>query len=369
MCKNPFEERFLVIAEKPSVAMTIASVLGCKRKRDGYLESPDGAVSWCFGHLAEYAMPEAYDENYRKWSLENLPIIPDQWKLIVQSDKAKQFKVLCNLLNNRMGAGSDSGYSSAPFDYVVNACDAGREGELIFNRVYELSGSRLPVKRLWISSMEDDAIMEGFMNLKDAAEYRNLSDASVCRAQADWLVGINASRAFSTVYDCRLSVGRVQTPTLAMLVERGNQIDNFEKEQYFITHLLVDSMGKTIDAVSEHFTDREEANRLTGICNGRAATVPSIERRTKTVRPPKLYDLTTLQRDANRLFGLTAGTTLLCAQALYESKLITYPRTDSRYLTDDMGQTASDVLKACLPFYFLPPFNSLLYSGLTCTCL
>ena len=228
MCKNPFEERFLVIAEKPSVAMTIASVLGCKRKRDGYLESPDGAVSWCFGHLAEYAMPEAYDENYRKWSLENLPIIPDQWKLIVQSDKAKQFKVLCNLLNNRMGAGSDSGYSSAPFDYVVNACDAGREGELIFNRVYELSGSRLPVKRLWISSMEDDAIMEGFMNLKDAAEYRNLSEASVCRAQADWLVGINASRAFSTVYDCRLSVGRVQTPTLAMLVERGNQIDNFE---------------------------------------------------------------------------------------------------------------------------------------------
>ena len=355
MCKNPFEERFLVIAEKPSVAMTIASVLGCKRKRDGYLESPDGAVSWCFGHLAEYAMPEAYDENYRKWSLENLPIIPDQWKLIVQSDKAKQFKVLCNLLNNRMGAGSDSGYSSAPFDYVVNACDAGREGELIFNRVYELSGSRLPVKRLWISSMEDDAIMEGFMNLKDAAEYRNLSDASVCRAQADWLVGINASRAFSTVYDCRLSVGRVQTPTLAMLVERGNKIDNFEKEQYFITHLLVDSMGNTIDAVSEHFTDREEANRLAGICNGRAATVPSIERRTKTVRPPKLYDLTTLQRDANRLFGLTAGTTLRCAQALYESKLITYPRTDSRYLTDDMGQTASDVLKVCFQTF---PFLS-----------
>ena len=198
----------------------------------------------------------------------------------------------------------------------------------------------MPVKRLWISSMEDTAIREGFRNLKSAEVYRNLADASVCRAQADWLVGMNASRAFTKVYDYRLSVGRVQTPTLAMLVDRENEIANFHKQQYFMTHLLVESMGKTIDAVSERFTDQEEANRLAGICRGRMATVPSIERQNKTAAPPKLYDLTTLQRDANRLFGYTAAKTLACAQSLYENKLITYPRTDSNYLTDDMEQTA-----------------------------
>lgn len=335
MYQNPFTERFLVIAEKPSVARTIASVLACTDRKDGYLEGPDGVVSWCFGHLAEYVMPEEYDERYRKWSLEALPIIPEKWKLLVSEDKAKQFGILKDLLNSR------------DFSYVVNACDAGREGELIFNRVYELSESRMPVKRLWISSMEDSAIREGFRNLKSAEEYRNLADASVCRAQADWLVGMNASRAFTKVYDYRLSVGRVQTPTLAMLVDRENEIGNFEKQQYFMTHLLVESMGKTIDAVSEHFTDRKEANRLAGMCRGRMATVPSIERQTKTVAPPKLYDLTTLQRDANRLFGFTAAKTLECAQNLYENKLITYPRTDSNYLTDDMEQTAQAVIAAC----------------------
>ena len=359
MCKNPFEERFLVIAEKPSVAMTIASVLGCKNKRDGYLESPDCAVSWCFGHLADYAMPEAYDEKYRKWSLDDLPIIPDTWKLVVSSDKAKQFRILCDLLNNRAKKGKST-LSSAekffvPFDYVVNACDAGREGELIFNRVYELSGSRLPVKRLWISSMEDDAVLQGFMNLRDGEELNNLANASVCRAQADWLVGMNASRAFTKAYDCRFSVGRVQTPTLAMLVERKDQIDHFEKKQYFVTHLLTGTMGNAFDAVSEHFSDREEANRLAGICHGRPASVPAIERQTRALMPPKLYDLTTLQRDANRLFGMNASATLRCAQTLYENKLITYPRTDSCYLTEDMEQTASDVLRACLLVY---PFLS-----------
>lgn len=335
MYQNPFTERFLVIAEKPSVARTIASVLACTDRKDGYLEGPDGVVSWCFGHLAEYAMPEEYDERYRKWSLEALPIIPEKWKLLVSEDKAKQFGILKDLLNSR------------DFSYVVNACDAGREGELIFNRVYELSGSRMPVKRLWISSMEDTAIREGFRNLKSAEVYRNLADASVCRAQADWLVGMNASRAFTKVYDYRLSVGRVQTPTLAMLVDRENEIANFHKQQYFMTHLLVESMGKTIDAVSERFTDQEEANRLAGICRGRMATVPSIERQNKTAAPPKLYDLTTLQRDANRLFGYTAAKTLACAQSLYENKLITYPRTDSNYLTDDMEQTAQAVIAAC----------------------
>ena len=343
MYQNPFTERILVIAEKPSVARTIAGVLVCEDKKDGYLEGPDSVVSWCFGHLAEYAMPEAYDERYRKWSLETLPIIPDRWKLEVTEDKAKQFKVLKDLLNSR------------EFSYVVNACDAGREGELIFNRVYELSGSMLPVKRLWISSMEDSAIREGFRTLKGAEEYRNLADASVCRAQADWLVGMNASRAFTKVYDYRLSVGRVQTPTLAMLVDREVAITGFQKEQYFITHLLIDSQGHQIDAVSEHFNSREEANRLAGMCEGRTAMVTSLDRQTKTAAPPKLYDLTTLQRDANRLFGYTAAKTLECAQSLYENKLITYPRTDSNYLTDDMEQTARDVIAVSREIY---PFLS-----------
>ena len=346
MYQNPFTERFLVIAEKPSVARTIAQVLVCEDKKDGYLEGPDGVVSWCFGHLAEYAMPEAYDECYRKWSLEALPIIPDRWKLEVTEDKAKQFRVLKELLN------------SNAFAYAVNACDAGREGQSIFDRVYELSGSHMPVKRLWISSMEDSAIREGFRTLKDAEEYRNLSEASVCRAQADWLVGMNASRAFTKVYDYRLSVGRVQTPTLAMLVDREAAITDFRKEQYFITHLLIDSHEKTIDAVSEHFTSREEANRLAGMCEGRNALVTSLDRQTKTAAPPKLYDLTTLQRDANRLFGYTAAKTLECAQTLYENKLITYPRTDSNYLTDDMEQTARNVIaasKEVFPFLAADP--------------
>ena len=346
MYQNPFTERFLVIAEKPSVARTIAQVLVCEDKKDGYLEGPDGVVSWCFGHLAEYAMPEAYNERYRKWSLDALPIIPDRWKLEVTEDKAKQFRVLKELL------------SSNEFAYAVNACDAGREGQSIFDRVYELSGSHMPVKRLWISSMEDSAIREGFRTLKDAEEYRNLSEASVCRAQADWLVGMNASRAFTKVYDYRLSVGRVQTPTLAMLVDREATITDFRKEQYFITHLLIGSQGKMIDAVSEHFTSREEANRLAGMCEGRNALVTSLDRQTKTAAPPKLYDLTTLQRDANRLFGYTAAKTLECAQSLYESKLITYPRTDSNYLTDDMEQTARNVIavsKEVFPFLAADP--------------
>lgn len=341
MYQNPFTDRFLVIAEKPSVARTIAQVLVCEERKDGYLEGPDCVVSWCVGHLAEYAMPETYDEKYRKWSLEALPIIPERWKLVVSGDKASQFKILKDLLSNK------------EFSYVVNACDAGREGELIFNRVYELSGSRMPVKRLWISSMEDSAIREGFKALKGAEDYQNLANASVCRAQADWLVGMNASRAFTKVYDYRLSVGRVQTPTLAMLVDRESAITVFQKEQYFITHLLVESQGKMIDAVSEHFASRDEANRLAGMCDGRSALITSLDRQMKTVAPPKLYDLTTLQRDANRLFGYTAAKTLECAQSLYENKLITYPRTDSNYLTDDMEQTAKKVIavsKKVFPF-------------------
>ena len=359
MYENPFEERFLIIAEKPSVALTIAAVLGFKEKKDGYVEGPDGYVTWCLGHLAEYAMPEAYDVRFKKWSLDTLPIIPDKWQLVVPKDKEKQFRVICSLLKKAEQTRAP-GWTGSPVT-VVNACDAGREGELIFNRVYELSGCTLPVKRLWISSMEDDAIFQGFLDLKDSSELRNLAAASVCRAQADWLIGMNASRAFTKVYDYRLTVGRVQTPTLAMLVKRGDEITGFQKTQYFITHLMVDSMGHTIDAVSEHFQDREEANRLAGICNTRVASVSSLDRQTRTAAAPKLYDLTSLQRDANRLFGMSASKTLSCAQSLYENKLITYPRTDSRFLTDDMEKTALDVISACrksFPFLNLPETNS-----------
>lgn len=291
---------YLVISEKPSVAQSIAKVLGAYKKEDGYLSGRDCIVSWCLGHLAEYAMPEAYDDKYQKWRFDDLPIIPETWKLEVARDKKSQFQVLKKLL--RQG----------DVDYVVNACDAGREGELIFKRVYDLSGSRLPVKRLWISSMEDDAIREGFANLKSGEEYKNLADASVCRAQADWLIGMNASRAYTKTYDYRLTVGRVQTPTLAMLVQRGEEINHFQKKQYFIAHVMKDGL----DAVSKHLDSREAAEQIAVACNGRDAEVTDIKRETKSVAPPKLYDLTTLQREANRLFGYTAKQTLEYAQSL-----------------------------------------------------
>lgn len=331
---------YLVISEKPSVAQAIAKVLGAYKKEDGYLSGRDCIVSWCLGHLAEYAMPEAYDDKYQKWRFDDLPIIPDIWKLEVDRDKKKQFSVLKNLLTGKF---------FVPIDYVVNACDAGREGELIFKRVYDLSGSRLPVKRLWISSMEDEAILEGFANLKSGEEYKNLADASVCRAQADWLIGMNASRAYTKTYDYRLTVGRVQTPTLAMLVQRGEEIAHFQKKQYLLVHVMKDGL----DAVSEHLDSRDAAEQITAACNGRDAEVTAVKREAKSVAPPKLYDLTTLQREANRLFGYTAKQTLEYAQSLYEKKLLTYPRTDSQYLTDDMADTAKAMItmvQKLLPF-------------------
>ena len=328
---------YLIISEKPSVAQSIAKVLGAYKKEDGYLSGRDCIISWCLGHLAEYAMPEAYDEKYQNWRFEDLPIIPQNWKLEVAKDKKSQFAVLKKLLTRK------------DLSYVVNACDAGREGELIFKRVYDLSGSKLPVKRLWISSMEDEAIQEGFAALKDGAEYKNLADASVCRAQADWLIGMNASRAYTKTYNYHVTVGRVQTPTLAMLVERSAQIAGFEKKQYFIAHIQKNGL----DAVTEHLEDHAEAERIVNLCRGKDAKVTRIEQEEKTVMPPKLYDLTTLQREANRIFGYTAKKTLDIAQTLYENKLITYPRTDSQYLTDDMRDTAGgmiDILKNILPF-------------------
>ena len=328
---------YLVISEKPRVAQSIAKVIGAYKKEDGYLSGRDCLVSWCLGHLADYAMPEAYDEKYGTWSFEDLPIIPNKWKLEVARDKKEQFSVLKKLLTR------------CDLEYVVNACDAGREGELIFKRVYDLSGCNIPVKRLWISSMEDKAILDAFAHLRSGEDYMNLANASVCRAQADWLVGINATRAYTKTYNHRLTVGRVQTPTLAMLVERDEEIQSFQKKQYFIAHIKTDDL----DAVSAHITDRQEAERIADLCNGKPATVQSVKKEANAVNPPKLYDLTTLQREANRLFGYTAKHTLDVAQSLYEKKLITYPRTDSQYLTEDMEESVNGIimtLKSTLPF-------------------
>lgn len=330
---------YLVLAEKPSVAQALANVLGAASRKDGYLEGNGAVVSWCLGHLAEYEPPEAYGEQYRKWEFSDLPIVPGTWRLSVAKEKKKQFEVLKKLLNR------------SNFAYVVNGCDAGREGELIFKRVYDLSGSRLPVKRLWISSMEDAAIRDGFSHLRDGAEYENLCRASVCRAQADWLVGMNATRAFTTKYFKKLTVGRVQTPTLAMLAERQEAIQNFRKEAYFRAALT----GFGMKVVSADIKDEAECDALVERCQGMDAVVSKVEKLKQRSAPPKLYDLTTLQREANRFFGYTAQETLKELQELYEAKLVTYPRTDSQYVTEDMGQTVMELLEA-LPqaFPFLP---------------
>ena len=276
---------YLVIAEKPSVSKAIAEVIGASKKEEGYLEGKGCIVSWCFGHLAEYVSPDSYDERFTRWLYEDLPIIPEEWKLAVSKDKKEQFYILKKLLNR------------PDIEFVVNACDAGREGELIFKHVYDLSGSKKPVKRLWISSLESSSILEGMEHLKAGETYHNLAEAAVCRAQADWLVGMNATRAYTTKYFKKLTVGRVQ------IVEK-------------------------------------------------------VESKEKTVKPPKLYDLTTLQREANRIYGMTAQQTLNAAQSLYEQKLITYPRTDSQYLTSDMEETAKHVIRKIHEKYqLLGPFD------------
>ena len=328
---------YLVIAEKPSVSQTLAKILSAGEREDGYFKGKDCIVSWCLGHLAEYVSPEAYDSRYEKWQFSDLPIFPEDWRLAVAKDKKAQFAVLKKLLNRK------------DLDYVVNACDAGREGELIFKRVYDMSGSKIPVKRLWISSMEDSAIREGFASLKDGRKYADLCEAAVCRAKADWLIGMNATRAFTTKYYKRLTVGRVQTPTLAMLVERQDAIDGFVKEAYY----KVTVEGGGICAVSENISKEADSLALAEQCSGKPAVVSSIEKIRKKNKPPKLYDLTTLQREANRFFGYTAQETLKELQALYEARLVTYPRTDSQYITADMEQTAVEMLELLpemLPF-------------------
>ena len=322
--------KYLVIAEKPSVSKSIAKVIGAYRQEDGYLEGGECVVSWCLGHLAEYAAPEHYDERYENWRFEDLPILPVEWKLLVHNTKKPQFNVLRKLLRSKR------------FDYVVNACDAGREGEAIFRRVYALAGSKLPIKRLWISSMEDAAIQQGFENLKDGAAYDNLFAASECRAKADWLIGMNGTRAFTKKYGRKQTIGRVQTPTLAMLAERQAKIQNFVKEPYYKAELS----GAGVVAASEQMAQEQDADTMQAACDGQCAVVGSIERKRVEKKPPKLYDLTTLQREANRYYGMTASQTLQELQELYEEKLVTYPRTDSQFVTDDMRKTVESLVLA-----------------------
>ena len=320
--------KFLVIAEKPSVAQSYAKNLSAYKREDGYLEGESCIVSWCLGHLAEYAQPEEYDPKYEKWQFDDLPILPEAWKLKVSKDKKKQFDVLKGLMNR------------SDVEYLVNGCDAGREGELIFQRVYDLAGCRKPVKRLWISSMEDAAIQKGFQTMKSEEEYKNLCMAAVCRAQADWLIGMNGTRAYTTRYFKRLVVGRVQTPTLAMLAERQERIEHFQKEAFYKVAL---TDGK-LTVVSENIANEEAADLFAALCNGSTAVVTQMKKERKKSFPPKLYDLTSLQREANRYFGYTAKHTLDMLQELYEEKLVTYPRTDSQFVTEDMKDSVEELV-------------------------
>ena len=327
----------LIIAEKPSVAQTIAAALGVKEKKDGYIEGGGCLISWCVGHLVQLAEAAAYGEQYKKWSFESLPILPEEWRYAVDPDKGKQFKTLKELMHR------------ADVSEVVNACDAGREGELIFRFVYEAAGCKKPMRRLWISSMEDGAIKAGFASLKDGQEYDALFASALCRAKADWIIGINATRLFSCLYNCTLNVGRVQTPTLKMLADRDAAISTFKKEKYYHVRLALPGA----EAASAKIRAAEEAEALKAACEAAQAVCVSVAKEKKTAAPPKLFDLTSLQREANRIYGYTAKQTLDLAQSLYEKRLLTYPRTDSSYLTDDMGGTAADIaalLCGKLPF-------------------
>ena len=312
----------LVIAEKPSVAQSLATVIGATVRKDGYLEGNGWRVSWCVGHLAGLADADVYNPDYAKWRYDDLPILPEHWQMVVSKDKKNQFAVLKQLMN------------APDVTEVVNACDAGREGELIFRAVYELAGCQKPMKRLWISSMEDSAIREGFENLRPGADYDGLRDAALCRAKVDWLVGINATRLFSVLYHRTLNIGRVMSPTLALIVQREAEIDTFKPVPFYTIVLELPEFSVSGDRMA----DKAAAEQLKTACQGADVTVKKVERKDKSEKPPALYDLTTLQRDANRLLGFTAQQTLDYLQNLYEKKLCTYPRTDSRYLTSDMAE-------------------------------
>ena len=329
----------LIITEKPSVAKSIASALGVTSRADGYFEGGGWLISWCIGHLVGLADAAAYDDRYKKWRYEDLPILPAPFCYVVSEEKAAQFHILRSLMNR------------SDVTELVNACDAGREGELIFRLAYETAGCSKPFSRLWISSMEDAAIREGFADLHPGADYDPLYQSALCRQKADWLIGINASRLFSVLYHRTLNVGRVQTPTLALLADRDSKIVLFRKEKYHHVRLALEGT----EAVSEKIPAMEDAQTMRDACDGKKATCVSVVREKKTEKPPKLYDLTTLQREANRVFGYTAKQTLDYAQSLYEKKLLTYPRTDSRYLTVDMTETASVVLHLAAR---VPPFDA-----------
>ena len=327
----------LVIAEKPSVGAAIAAVMGANEKRSGYFEGSGYLVSWCIGHLISLADAATYNEQYRKWKYDDLPIVPQDWQFTVASGKEQQFSVLKDLMQR------------SDVSEIVNACDSGREGELIFRFVYEQVNCQKPFSRLWISSMEESAIREGFSNLKDGRSYDNLYQSALCRAKADWLVGINATRLFSILYHKTLNVGRVQTPTLTMLVNRDYAISSFKKEKYHVVRL--DAGG--VSALSERLNEEAAAQQMKAACEKSQAVCTSLKKEKKTVAPPKLFDLTALQREANRLYGFTAKQTLDYAQALYEKRLLTYPRTDSKYITSDMQRSTKELITglcSLLPF-------------------
>jgi len=334
----------LVVAEKPSVAQTIGKVLGATSRKDGYLEGEGYLVSWCVGHLVGLADASVYDQRYSKWRYDDLPIIPEEWLYEVPKDKMQQFKVLSALMKDKR------------VTELVCATDAGREGELIFRLVYQKAGCRKPFKRLWISSLEDSAIRDGFRHLRDSSEFDRLYEAALSRSKADWIVGINGTRLFSTLYHKKLVVGRVQTPTLAMLVERDGKITTFRKEKYFNVHIQKDSLKASL----EKLKTEEEAKRIAEACDKKQASVSSLKKERKTVNPPKLYDLTTLQREANRYFSFTAQQTLDLVQSLYEKKLLTYPRTDSQFITDDMEGTVRQVISILCRK--LPLFDGVAYT-------
>ena len=333
-----------MVAEKPSVAQTIGKVLGATSRKDGYLEGEGYLVSWCVGHLVGLADASVYDQRYAKWRYDDLPIIPEEWLYEVPKDKMQQFKVLSALMKDKR------------VTELVCATDAGREGELIFRLVYQKAGCRKPFKRLWISSLEDSAIRDGFRHLRDSSEFDRLYEAALSRSKADWIVGINGTRLFSTLYHKKLVVGRVQTPTLAMLVERDGKITTFRKEKYFNVHIQKDGLKASLEKIKTE----DEAKRIAGACDKKQASVSSLKKERKTVNPPKLYDLTTLQREANRYFSFTAQQTLDLVQSLYEKKLLTYPRTDSQFITDDMEGTVRQVISILCRK--LPLFDGVAYT-------
>ena len=311
----------LVIGEKPSAAKSYADVLGATSKKDGYYEGNGYIVSWCIGHLLGLAEPSVYDEKYSKWNKADLPISPNAWKYTATPSTKKQLRVLVDLMKRK------------DVHVIINGADAGREGELIFRLVYEHSKCNKPVKRLWVSSMEESALKQGFNDLYNSKDYDSLYQAAKCRQQADWLVGMNFSRLFSIVYNANLRVGRVQTPTLAMVVERFEKMSNFVKEPFYVVQLS----GANFTAEREKLSDKQAAVEIASKLNGIIAVIRSIKKQEKSIAPPKLYDLTTLQREANKLFGLTAAQTLEIVQGLYEKKIVTYPRTDSKFITEDMA--------------------------------